>query len=1315
MAFTKEILLKSDPELKNRPYQIDALLSIFNHAKCLVKMFCGTGKSRIITNVIIREKRELSVVVFPSLALINQYSTDYLQNAEYAKHFKNHKKMNVSSENLKHENVESTTNELVIEKFLKLKSKKIVLVTYQSYHVLIKCLKEKKIGLVCYDEAHHIVSPETQKLVFMSPSPFEKEVFFTATPRNENGITMFDREDPENNMCGPVAYDYTYMQGLADKVLNQFEICVDMYTENTNASIYEAIARAILSKGTNRVLTFHSGVNGESSTDVRKFANEKLEEFQGAFYKVQKNEFPGKDGYYQKITFMSMDGETPTDVRKTYLLSLDETPDNEVYIISSCETIGEGVDTKKANMCVFADPKASIIKIIQNIGRVVRRNHEQPLSTILIPCFIDMNNYASAGGDRTKQDEIIREQMRSDKGDYAGILNVLSALRQEDPEIYDLCLNYPNRRAKEKSLKEQGFIIDEDDEDDEDDDEDERAIRYTPEQVHVMKEQDGKPLEIHTNDTIERFNVVSDDDEDEDEDEEEMLRLYYDEDEDVYKVIKPIDPSMKRDREIINPPPKKSGVKMSIHQNDELEILWGVKDELDFSKKFCTMVIESEVSFNVENWRSTLKKVCEYMDKEGKPPSQCDKNPDIEKLGNWVSNQKHNYKKNAHIMTNPDIRKEWEYTLEKYTEYLIIDEYARWRSMLKKSCDYMDTNNKRPSDSDKNSDVKKLAKWVGHQKENYKQKYGIMSNQDIRKEWENVLEKYRDYLNKDLEEQFRSNLKLVCSYIDTYNKSPSNSDKNPDIKKLATWICNQKKNYSKNASIMENPVIREEWEFLLKKYENYLFDSKEQWRSILKQVYDYMNAENKSPSQTDNNPKIKKLGAWVSTQKQNYSKNTHIMKNPDIRVEWEDALETYKEYLSDIVELWRLNLKNICVYMDVENKRPSSSDKNTEIRKLGQWICHQKKNYSKNTQIMKNPDIRLEWESVMDKYREYLSDYDEVWYSSLKEVCAYMDVENKRPSRSDKNPDIKKLASWINHQKQNFTKNDRCMKTPAIRKEWETTLEKYGKYLKQDIIPSTPQTTQIPPPEEIKPKRKSVKPNKPSKQPIISPPPPPKSYADLTEDERRKMCEKVLKSRQEEKGYRSTNPDDKDKINEIFAKSVSSINCDINSKIAFLDHVEFKTAFALLEMGIKPEQMLIPQRADNYTEMSKHELFGPYVVMGEFNDVLNQYMLGGGKVRGVYADYCSTLEKDGLPFLELIRTHRLNLIKGAVIGVTITLRNPEGVRYAGQDISVMEKKLLRMFPSSSNLFVEGGLLLEDDGPYTYGGGAPMATWLIQVE
>jgi hypothetical protein len=142
--------------------------------------------------------------------------------------------------------------------------------------------------------------------------------------------------------------------------------------------------------------------------------------------------------------------------------------------------------------------------------------------------------------------------------------------------------------------------------------------------------------------------------------------------------------------------------------------------------------------------------------------------------------------------------------------------------------------------------------------------------------------------------------------------------------------------------------------------------------------------------------------------------------------------------------------------------------------------------------------------------------------------------------------------------------------------------------------------------------------------------------------------------------------------------------------------------------------MLIPQRQENFAEMSKHELFGSSVVLGEFNDVLSQYMLEGGKVKGVYADYCSTLEKDGVPFLELLNTHKAMLTTNAVIGVTITLRNPEGVRYAGQDICILDKKINRLFPTNTNLFALDGLIPEDDGPYTYGNGARMATWFIKI-
>ena len=41
-----------------------------------------------------------------------------------------------------------------------------------------------------------------------------------------------------------------------------------------------------------------------------------------------------------------------------------------------------------------------------------------------------------------ERDKLIREDMNKG-GNFNGILNVLSALRQEDPYMFELCLKYP--------------------------------------------------------------------------------------------------------------------------------------------------------------------------------------------------------------------------------------------------------------------------------------------------------------------------------------------------------------------------------------------------------------------------------------------------------------------------------------------------------------------------------------------------------------------------------------------------------------------------------------------------------------------------------------------------------------------------------------------------------------------------------------------------------------------------------------------------------------------------------------------------------
>ena len=341
--------------------------------------------------------------------------------------------LNVSSEQLR--DFQSTTEPVDIKEFIVAKKSattttkmKIICVTYQSLQVLLDNLGDAKIGLVCFDEAHRTTSPDYSKLVYSDEYrvKYEKQIFFTATPVNQNGngIVMFDRERDEMGTygdCGPLASEYTYLQGLRDAILSLFELRVDLYTQDTLGNVYESIARAILTTGNTRVLTFHAKVDEESKLDTSVLRFVDKAKFMDAFCSVCAKEFPDKVGKFtsSNVTFTAITAETKN---KDVILDAFETcTDDEIYIVSSCRTIGEGVDTKKANMCVFVDPKSSVISIIQNIGRICRKiegTDRQP-ATILVPVCIGWEKYREAGDDAEKQDSLIREQLNDrENGDY---------------------------------------------------------------------------------------------------------------------------------------------------------------------------------------------------------------------------------------------------------------------------------------------------------------------------------------------------------------------------------------------------------------------------------------------------------------------------------------------------------------------------------------------------------------------------------------------------------------------------------------------------------------------------------------------------------------------------------------------------------------------------------------------------------------------------------------------------------------------------------------------------------------------------------
>ena len=654
-----------------RYYQEEADDAIYNELlinnKCIVKMFCGTGKSRLMRYCRVVQNKNLVVYVVPSLSLLDQFYTDYFIQM---KDFLLENILRISSEE------GSTTETKQIVTFLKKKKNKIICVTYQSFETLIKSLGDTKINVCIFDEAHHAIGKTYQSLIFET-HVCEKQIFFTATPKNANGVIMYDKNNLEAGMCGNLVYDYSYFIGATEGYLNPFEIRLDFYTEDTNNSVYESIARAILASGNSRVLTFHSDVNGDRDTSVLRFVDEEL--FIVAFNKVLNTEFPEKIGFYTSLKMIGLSAEINIRARNRILDQFDKTPDDKVFVISSCQTIGEGIDTKNANMCVFVDPKSSIVGITQNIGRIVRKNPDilKPNSTILIACWVDKTKYLACDGDKDKCDEVIREDLNKD-GNFNGILNVMSALKQESEDLFDACLNYPSTYSPQEiegNLSKHGYQLEEPigngylveslehllDTDIEIDDEetDEELLTRTAEENNVAIEVHSDSLET----PIEYYGL------EDNTSDKEVIRIFKSEDEEteenVYQQIVKKDGS-KRNTDRVEPLRRENRFNVNVHTNPDVKVLWNVLSDIDFSKDICSCIIDCEV---VDMWPQRFGELKLFIDVNERRPTCHSKNQEEKQLGQWLSCQLMNFNKQiGRIKNYYDL---WEPFMKDYEKYFI--------------------------------------------------------------------------------------------------------------------------------------------------------------------------------------------------------------------------------------------------------------------------------------------------------------------------------------------------------------------------------------------------------------------------------------------------------------------------------------------------------------------------------------------------------------------------------------------------------------------------------------------------------------------
>jgi hypothetical protein len=150
---------------------------------------------------------------------------------------------------------------------------------------------------------------------------------------------------------------------------------------------------------------------------------------------------------------------------------------------------------------------------------------------------------------------------------------------------------------------------------------------------------------------------------------------------------------------------------------------------------------------NIKKWKLTLDEVKKYIDENNKRPSVRDETNEIKKQGKWITQQQQNYRQKIQNMKYKIYRKLWKNFIkdDKYKEYFLSNEEV-WKKNLEFVKKYIDENKKRPSITDKNKEYKKYSMWLYTQQKNYKNQKQTMSNNTIKKLWENFINEYEDYL-----------------------------------------------------------------------------------------------------------------------------------------------------------------------------------------------------------------------------------------------------------------------------------------------------------------------------------------------------------------------------------------------------------------------------------------------------------------------------------------------------------------------------------------------------------------------------------------
>lgn len=416
---------KLGPPLEARPFQlqaIDAVIKGFQeHPRGQAILPCGSGKTLIGKWIADRLGAKQILIMVPSLALIKQTVEEWYRvrgpgfryicicsdQSVASLHRKDGWEADPSDQDFK---VSTDSRELAA--FLQQSSSlpHVVFSTYQSSAVVVDGLRKLAMqkcpfDLVICDEAHKVAGAAGKPFAQVLDDekiPATKRLFMTATPRvigpqhrkstEEDVAPIVSMDEPD--VFGPVFYRMSFAEAIQQNIISDYRVVVIGVSEKEVAELARAgrtietedqerweaqglaqriaLGKAIGHYGIKKIFSFHNRVASASEfVDANR-----PDSLPAVLVKMRPNLH-----YLAK----HINGEMSAGVRNRILREFKMSGRG---VITNARCLGEGVNVPVVDGVFFADPRSSVIDIVQATGRALRIAPGKSRAYVIIPVLV---------------------------------------------------------------------------------------------------------------------------------------------------------------------------------------------------------------------------------------------------------------------------------------------------------------------------------------------------------------------------------------------------------------------------------------------------------------------------------------------------------------------------------------------------------------------------------------------------------------------------------------------------------------------------------------------------------------------------------------------------------------------------------------------------------------------------------------------------------------------------------------------------------------------------------------------------------------